>query len=287
MISLRQACLLFLISTSVYYYRPVRKEEDEIIMEELSALADLNKTWGFWLMFHRLRKLNFKWNHKRVYRVYTLMRLNLRNKRRKRIPVPVKEPLLRPIRPNVTWSIDFMHDTLECGRKIRSLNIIDDFNREVLRISIDSSMPATRVIREIKQVIDWRGCPERIRVDNGPEFIAHKLKEWAASSSIGITYIQPGKPTQNSLIERFNRTFRQEVLDSFLFKNLKDLRKFANAWIWIYNNERPHQGLNYLTPHEFLLKYGKPYVENVERFPTFQQDNDDKNQWKYLISNCS
>ena len=183
MISLRQACLLFLISTSVYYYRPVRKEEDEIIMEELSALADLNKTWGFWLMFHRLRKLNFKWNHKRVYRVYTLMRLNLRNKRRKRIPVPVKEPLLRPIRPNVTWSIDFMHDTLECGRKIRSLNIIDDFNREVLCISIDSSMPATRVIREIKQVIDWRGCPERIRVDNGPEFIAQKLKEWAADLS--------------------------------------------------------------------------------------------------------
>jgi putative transposase len=194
---------------------------------------------------------------------------------------------LRPIRPNVTWSIDFMHDTLECGRKIKSLNIIDDFNREVLCISIDSSMPATRVIREIKQVIDWRGCPERISVDNGPGFIAHKLKKWAARSSIGITYIQPGKPTQNSLIERFNRTFRQEVLDSFLFKNLEDLRKFANAWMWIYNNERPHQGLNYLTRHEFLLKYGKPYVENVERFPTFQQDNDDKNQWKYLISNCS
>lgn len=255
----------------MYYYRPVRKAEDEIIIEELSALAELHKTWGFWLMFHRLRKLNFKWNHKRVYRVYTLMRLNLRNKRRRRIPVPLKEPLLRPIRPNVTWSMDFMHDTLQCGRKIRSLNIIDDFNREVLSIVIDSSLPSTRVIRELNQVIDWRGCPERIRVDNGPEFIANKLQEWAANNSIEITHIQPGKPTQNSLIERFNRTFRQDVLDSFLFKNLKELRKFAN----------------YLPLHEFLLKYGKPYVENIERFPTFQQDNDDKNQWKYLISKCS
>jgi hypothetical protein len=157
-------------------------------------------------MFHKLRKLNFKWNHKRVYRVYTLMRLNLRNKRRKRIPVPVKEPQLRPIRPNITWIIYFMHDTLKCGRKIRG---------------------------------------------------------------------------------RYNRTFRQEVLDSFLFKNVNDLSKFANASMWIYNNERPHRGLNNLTPHEFLLRYGKPYVQNIKRFPTFQQDDDEKNQWKYLVSQCS
>lgn len=113
-------------------------------------------------------------------------------------------------------------------------------------------------------------------MDNGLEFIAHKLKKWAAINSIEISHIQPGKPTQNILIERLNRTFRQEVMDSFLFKNLKDLSKFANVLMWIYNNERPHQGLNNLTPHEFLLKYGKPYVRNIKRFPTFQQDDDKK-----------
>jgi len=100
---------------TVYYYQPKQKSEDGLIIQELSALADLHKTWGFWLMFHRLRKLNYSWNHKRVYRVYTMMRLNLRNKRKKRLPVSVKEPLLRPISPNITWSIDFMHDTAYSG----------------------------------------------------------------------------------------------------------------------------------------------------------------------------
>ena len=267
----------------MYYYKPVRKQEDEVIMRELSALAELHKTWGFWLMFYRLRKLNFKWNHKRVYRVYTMMRLNLRNKRKRRLPAVVKEPLTRPIMPNITWSIDFMHDTLQCGRKVRSLNIIDDFNREVLTIALDTSMPASRVIRELDQLIEWRGKPENIRVDNGPEFISSKLKEWTETNEINLRHIQPGKPTQNSLIERFNRTFREEVLDSFLFKSIKEIRSFAKAWMWIYNNERPHQGLNNLTPHEFLLKYGKPYLKNIEGFSTFKQDNDDENQWKNLI----
>jgi putative transposase len=144
--------------------------------------------------------------------------------------------------------------------------IIDDFNREVLTIALDSSMPASRVIGELDQLIEWRGKPENIRVDNGPEFISSKLKEWTEHNKINLMHIQPGKPTQNSLIERFNRTFREEVLDSFLFKSIKEIRSFAKAWMWIYNNERPHQGLNNLTPP-----------------PNAKQDNDDENQWKNLI----
>lgn len=271
----------------MYYYKPKRKNEDDIIIQELSALADLHKTWGFWLMYHRLRKLNYLWNHKRVYRVYKMMRLNLRNKRKKRLPTRVKEPLLRPISPNITWSIDFMHDTLRCGKKVRSLNIIDDYNREVLGIAVDSSLPSGRVIRELNQLIEWRGKPERIRVDNGPEFIAQALKNWCEHNSIELSYIQPGKPTQNSLIERFNRTFRQEVLDCFMFSNMKELRIFAQAWMWIYNNERPHSSLGYLTPHEFLLKYGKLKQSQPEEFPTFQQDKNNKYQWKSLVLNVA
>jgi Transposase and inactivated derivatives len=231
-------------------------------------LSELHSRWGFWMMYHRLRNLGFRWNHKRVYRVYTQMRLNLRMKRKKRLPARIKVPLLSPIKPNITWSLDFMHDTLSTGKSVRSFNVIDDFNREVLAIAIDKSLPSARVIRELDQLIEWRGKPEKIRSDNGPEFISSNIEEWCLKNSITWEYIQPGKPTQNSLIERFNRTFRQDILDCYMFDNLTDFRKYVQDWMWMYNNERPHSALGHLTPTEFLLKYGKLSKE----FPTFQQD---------------
>ena len=211
-------------------------------------LSDLHSRWGFWMMYHRLRNLGFRWNHKRVYRVYTQMRLNLRTKRKKRLPARVKVPLLSLIKPNITWSLDFMHDTLSTGKSVRSFNVIDDFNREVLAIAIDKSLPSARVIRELDQLIDWRGKPEKIRSDNGPEFISSNIEEWCLKNSIIWEYIQPGKPTQNSLIERFNRTFRQDILDRYMFDNLADFRKYVQDWMWMYNNERPHSALGHLTP---------------------------------------
>ncbi|SFC87797.1 putative transposase [Parapedobacter composti] len=265
------------MSTSVYYYQAKRKDDREII-EQLSNLAELYKTWGFWMMFKRLRKPHYMWNHKRVYRVYTSMRLNLRNKRKKRLPARVQAPLLCPIGPNITWSLDFMQDTLASGRKMRTLNVIDDFNREALGITADSSLPALRVIGELEKLIEWRGKPEKIRSDNGPEFIAAAMEEWCRENRIEWEYIQPGKPTQNSLVERFNRTFRQDVLDSFMFDSVAELRMYANAWAWMYNNVRPHSALEYLTPTEFLLKYGK-----LSEFPTLQQDNNNNCDWNSLV----
>lgn len=281
-LSLRQACVLFSLSTSVYYYRVKRKDDREII-DQLSALAEAHQQWGFWMMYHRLRKMHYRWNHKRVYRVYSLMRLNLRNKRKKRLPARVKAPLLRPIAPNITWSLDFMHDTLVNGKTIRTLNVIDDFNREALSITVDTSLPAVRVIRELNKLLEWRGNPEKIRSDNGPEFIAEVISEWCKANGIEWEYIQPGKPTQNSLIERFNRTFRQDVLNSYMFENLSQVRNYANAWLWMYNNERPHSALEYLTPVEFLLKYGKLSAE----FPTFQQDISSNINWDNIILNVA
>lgn len=274
--------MLFSLSTSVYYYKVRRKDDSEVI-EQLSALAEVHLQWGFWMMYHRLRKMQYRWNHKRVYRVYSLMRLNLRNKRKKRLPARVKAPLLRPIAPNVTWSLDFMHDTLSNGKTIRTLNVIDDFNREALSITIDTSLPAMRVIRELNKLLEWRGKPEKIRSDNGPEFVAEAMSEWCTNLGIEWEYIQPGKPTQNSLIERFNRTFRQDVLNSYMFENLVQMRNYANAWLWMYNNERPHSSLGYLTPVEFLLKYGKLSAE----FPTFQQDISSNSNWNNLIMNVA
>ena len=186
--SLRQAYILFCISTSVFYYQEKRKNDDEII-GQLSNHTELNRTWGFWMMYHRLGKLRYLWNHKWVYRVYTSMRLNLRNKRKRWLPARVKAPLLRPTYPNVTWSLDLMHDPLANGKTLRTLNIIDDFNREVLSITVGISLPSQRVIRQLGTLAEWRCRPDTIRSDHGPEFISEALLQGGKKSGVEWVFI--------------------------------------------------------------------------------------------------
>ena len=283
--SVRQACKLVNIKPSVFYYK-AKKHEDEPIREKLTELAHLHGRWGFWMMYHRLRMLDFKDNHKRVYRIYTEMKLNLRRKHKKRLPSRILHPLVQPLYHNLTWSMDFMHDGLFQGKAFRAFNVIDDFNREVLNITIDTSLTSERVKRELDRLIEWRGKPQFLRVDNGPEFIAQALSDWATEQKIILTFIQKGKPHQNGFIERFNKTFREEVLDAYAFDHLKQARMLASAWMWIYNNERPHSSLLYMTPVQFLLKYGKLHhpMEGVE-FPTFQQDANCS--WESIVSNAT
>jgi len=171
------------------------------------------------------------------------------------------------------------------GRSFRSFNVIDDFNREALNITLDTSLTSQRVIRELERLIDWRGKPEKLRVDNGPEFIAHAMEKWAYDNNIELKFIQKGKPHQNGYIERFNRSYREEVLNAFAFDNLRQAQTLTHAWMWIYNNERPHSSLKYHTPTSFLLKYGKLQQPHhlSRKFPTFQQDNNIKNKWKALV----
>jgi putative transposase len=280
-ISIRQVCKLLGTYPSVVRYNP-KPKNDEPIREQLHTMAELHCRWGFWMMYHRLRLLNFTDNHKRVYRIYTDMKLNLRRKHKRRLPSRIKQPLLQPLHHNLTWSMDFVHDGLLHGKSFRAFNVIDDFNREILNITIDTSLTSKRVIRELNRVVEWRGRPERLRVDNGPEFIAQALKDWCGDS-IELVFIEKGKPQQNGYIERFNRTYREEVLDTFAFDDLNQARLLTQAWMWIYNNERPHSALGYQTPMQFLLKYGKlhhPQKANAE-FTTFQQDDD--YNWKSLI----
>jgi putative transposase len=174
--------------------------------------------------------------------------------------------------------MDFMQDTLSNGRKFRTLNVIDDFNREALGIAIDTSISGHRVVNELNNIIAWRGKPEAVRIDNGPEFICRLLKEWAEGLGIRLIFIQPGKPTQNSYIERFNQNYRKGILDKYLFDDLDQVRIVTNEWIWRYNNIRPHDSLMDLTPRQFLLKYGK-----VDDFPTFQQDINIYNEYQKSI----
>lgn len=238
-------------------------------------VLDKNPTWGFDLTYDRMVEEGTKANHKRVRRLYREAKLHLRRRTKRRVPDRVKDPIVLPIGPNITWSMDFMSDALVSGRKYRTFNVIDDFNREVLCIAIDTSLPAARVIRELDQLIAWRGKPERLRMDNGPEFIAHAMQEWAAEHGIVFTYIQPGMPMQNGLIERFNKTYRTEVLNAWIFERLDQVRSITQEWMWRYNNQRPHRSLLRLSPRAFLLNCGQlpaHYTGSRADFPTVQQD---------------
>lgn len=232
------------------------------------------------MMYHYLRLNDYWWNHKRVYRVYTDMKLNLRRPYKKRLPKRPKESLVQPLFPNMTWSMDFMSDGLIGGKSFRSFNVIDDFNREALNITIDRSIPSRRVIRELDKLIEWRGKPEKLRVDNGPEFLAQIMKDWCEEHQITLTYIQKGKPSQNGYVERFNRTFREEILDAYAFESLEQARMLAQAWLWIYNNERPHDAIGNVPPRLFLeRRIGK------EQTPGLQQDLE--YSYDYLIANVA
>lgn len=185
------------------------------------------------------------------------MKLNVRRKRKRRIPQRVKEPLTLPIGPNIVWSMDFMHDSLSYGKSFRVLNIIDDFNREALWNVADVSIGSQRLVRELDRLVAFRGRPSIIRVDNGPEFTSANFQLWCRANDIQIKYIQPGKPVQNSLIERFNRSYRQEVLNAYLFESLSQVKVLTEQWVEHYNTKRPHEALQKMTPKDFLGKYGK------------------------------
>lgn len=285
--SVRQACDLLNISTSVYRYKPVLRSQDGLVTEKMLAVANIRPTWGFWKIHHWMRLQGEIINHKRLLRLYREAKLSMRRKTRKRVPIRVKQPLLQPLCPNLTWSMDFMRDSLFHGKPFRSFNVIDDFNREALNITIAKSITSDRVIAELDFLIDWRGKPVRIRVDNGPEFIAEALRSWCQKQEIELVFIQKGKPSQNGFIERFNRTFREDILDAHLFEDAAMAQRYSNQWIWMYNNERPHESLNNLPPTQFLLKYGKlhRHPAGLSEFPTFQQDNYNKTTLKVIPSN--
>lgn len=250
-LSVRQACsIVSLPRSSVCYQR--RKKDDSSLIEALGELVDKHPTIGFWKCYYRLRRKGFSCNHKRLYRVYTMLRLNVRRRARKRLPQRIKQPLLVPQTINQGWSMDFMCDSLVDGTRFRLLNIIDDYNRESLAIEIDTSLPAPRVIRTLEQLIERRSKPKSIRVDNGPEFISYRLQQWCDDKQIHLQFIQPGKPMQNGFIERNNGSLRKELLNAYLFYNLQEVRLMAQEWQQDYNHSRPHESLGNIPPAEYI-----------------------------------
>jgi len=219
----------------------------------LIRLTDNNRSWGFGLCYLYLRNVkNYTWNHKRIYRIYKALELNLRIKPRKRLVRDKPDALVVPLSINQVWSMDFMHDQLQDGRSIRLFNVIDDFNREALGIEVDFSLPAERVVRSLDQIIAWRGKPAVKRVDNGPELISGRLMEWATKLQIHIQHIQPGKPQQNAYVERFNRTVRCEWLSQHYWESINEVQEFATQWMYKYNHQRPNMALGGSTPKQRL-----------------------------------
>jgi len=253
--NIRQACEAFNISQTCYRYEPKLSAENEKIADWLMRLTHNQRNWGFGLCFLYLRNVKgFGWNHKRVYRIYCELELNMRIKPKKRIVREKPEPLAEPEAINHVWSMDFMHDQLRNGRSYRLFNVIDDCNREGLGIEVDFSLPAERVIRSLERIIEWRGKPRTLRCDNGPEYISHRLQAWAEQKDIRLEYIQPGKPQQNAYIERYNRTVRYDWLCQYLFETIDEVQNFATKWLWTYNNERPHSALGGYPPRAKLGK---------------------------------
>lgn len=235
------------------WYRPqldwtVRDAE---IIAALAGLVEERSARGYWKCRKLLKRRRPEWNHKRIYRVYIAMKLNLRRKAKRRLPKRERVPLYVPRMPDTVWSADFMSDALANGRRFRTFNVVDDFNREVLHIEVDTSISSLRLVRIFEQLKRDHGLPQVLRTDNGPEFLGEAFVQWAKANGMAIQYIQPGKPNQNAYIERFNRTFREEVLSQHLFATLDDVREAAWWWMQEYNEQRPHDALGDLTPVEY------------------------------------
>jgi len=252
-ISTARACKIINIDRSSFYYRATK--DDREVEERLRYYADRLPSRGCPEYTKRIRKEGYLWNHKRIERVYNKLKLNKRRRKiKRRIPNPNKQALLQPLSPNITWSMDFMHDVLEDGRKVRVLNVIDDFNREALMCYAAYSFPSSKVIELIERLIEWYGKPVNIRTDNGTEFIAKAFEGFCLNSDINHIRIQKGKPMQNGYCERFNRTFREDVLDAYIFESLSQLRNQAEQWREDYNNNHPHASIGNNTPIEFKMK---------------------------------
>ena len=254
-LSVRRACRIVRFSRAAHYRAPVTAaERDHAVITALQRVLEKTPRAGFWKCYRRLR-LHHPWNHKRVHRVYCSLKLNLPRRSKRRVPTRLRQPLVAPQALNQVWALDFMSDALYVGRKIRTFNVIDEGNREALAIEVAISIPSVRVIRVLEELIAVQGKPAAFRLDNGPELTSEVFLAWCQSQGIELRYIQPGKPDQNAFIERFNRSYREDVLDAYVFGTTEEVRAVTEEWLEDYNSERPHDSLGGLSPRSFMPRH--------------------------------
>lgn len=248
----RRACELIGVARSSCRYQPKVRDEKGL-RSALRELALERPRFGYRRLGEMLRRRGWQVNRKRVYRLYREEGLAMRRRKRKRVAAP-RLPLVLPTRAHEVWTMDFTHDALVSGRKFRTLNLMDGYTRRALTIEVDTSLPGARVVRVLERMQQEHGVPERIQVDNGPEFISQVVDQWAYTHGVELHFIRPGKPTDNGRIESFNGKFRDECLNQFWFVNLLEARERIEAWRIDYNQVRPHSSLGYQTPEEFAAQ---------------------------------
>ena len=249
----RRACGLVGLSRSSCRYQ-LRRPEPPALRERLRELAAERRRFGYRRLHVLLRREGWAVNGKRVYRVYRQEHLQVGKRPRKRGVSPPRLPLALPSGPNERWSMDFMTDSLATGRRFRTLNVVDDYTRECLRIEVDTSLSGERVARVLEELCWHRGRPQVIVVDHGPEFTSQALDRWAYQRGVKLHFIAPGKPEQNAYVESFNGKFRDECLNEHWFGGLKEAREKTEAWRQDHNQRRPHSARGYRTPEEFAAQ---------------------------------
>jgi putative transposase len=248
-VSERRAAHLVGISRSTIRYQH-RRQDDPAIRARLQTLAAERPRFGYRRLHVLLRREGHRINHKRVYRLYQAAGLAVRRRTRKRVArTRVVHSAIGQM-PNANWTLDFVSDALDWGRRIRVLSVLDSCTREALAIEVNTSLPSAAVIRVLEQVIDDRGQPGEIVMDNGPELTSRRLDQWAYERGIQLRFIEPGKPVQNALIESFNGRLRDECLNQHWFTSLAHAQQIIEDWRRDYNQVRPHSSLGYRTPKE-------------------------------------
>lgn len=245
-----RACGLIGISRSLYRYKSTRPDDKEL-KERLTALAAQKRRYGYRRLHVLLCREGWTLNCKRTYRVYHAAGLMVRRRKRKRIAGVERQVQVIAQAPNHSWSMDFVSDGFVDGRRLRCLNIVDDYTKQCLAIEVDASLPGRRVVGVLERLAESRGLPKSVTVDNGPEFVSKALDEWAYRQKLQLRFIQPGKPQQNAYIESFNGKFRDECLNEHWFISMRHARQVIEGWRQEYNDERPHSSLGYLTPNRF------------------------------------
>jgi putative transposase len=250
-VSVRRACGLLTIRRTSFYYE-ARSADDGPLRAAIQTIARERRRWGCPRIANRLRRQGWPDNHKRIERIYQQAGLQVRRRCRKRMSRAAREPLPAPMGPNQLWAMDFVHDVLADGRKVKILNVMDCYHRECVAMVVDTSINGVRVARTLEDLGAKRGYPQRVMVDNGPEFTSSALDAWAFARDVNLHFIQPGKPSQNGYIESFNGKLRDECLNEHWFVSLRDTRQITENWRVDYNEDRPHSALDYMAPLEFL-----------------------------------
>jgi len=242
------------INRKLVTYEP-KPKYDEKLASELRELCRKHHRYGLPRLINKLRKTGNRDNHKRIARIYRSLGLQVRKRMRRKLKVDRCAPLTVPSRPNVRWSLDFTSDSLQWGRKFRTLNINDDCTRENLHIEVDFGISGKRVARVLDNIARLRGYPQSLVLDNGPELRSHALNNWAREHAVTLGFIQPGKPQQNGFIESFNGRFRDECLNEHRFRTLHEAKKIITEWREEYNTDRPHSALGGRSPAEYAQRF--------------------------------